>query len=465
MPKGVIGTAAVAAAMLLLLTGAQFRGVRPPSKPLSMARSFEVTDKAIVSTPAFTLDRVLTQLIQRSGVPSLTAPQLIRQMLDTQNPKPGLADATAPHCDDTILNSQPSFNGFPRRCPTPEAALAATPYTSDEWFTLGLVNRFDVAPPDGSNCGQYRMVFAHRENDPTLIQRLHVIFEAVLPNPHPELGLAGCRPVAQFWSDLSSIDSMDVRAQRLEKFFFEGLDGFAPVVDPPNFAGAGGIRTLQQRSLPAGQRFYQFRLLKDCSSGDCTLRMVPDVVENQVFGRLADGRNTSAIARQFRTDFISQVATLAVDDINLFHMEVPRQYLVGESNPNEDAFIQAIDAAFEQGKTSSDGADFKNHIQSELTRIGSTLTPENIMQRAEFESCFGCHGLNGPGIILGNHVTIAFSPKFGSQFISEDNLDDGDGGPKSRFGVDPIIQTQFAPHRMEILENFLRNGTPPVHSK
>src|SRR5438067_29649 len=213
MRRRLLGTAAITAAAGLFLTAAQFRAVRPPSKPLTMARSFAVTDKSIV-TP-FTLDRVLTQLIARSGVTSVTAPQLIRQMFDTQNPRPGLVDATAPHCNDTILNGVPSFNGFPRRCPTPEATLAATPYTSDEWFTLGLLNRFDVAPADGSNCGQYRLVFAHRENDPINIQRLHLIFEAVLPNPHPEAGLAGCRTVAQLWSDLSSIDSLDVRRERL----------------------------------------------------------------------------------------------------------------------------------------------------------------------------------------------------------------------------------------------------------
>jgi hypothetical protein len=463
MRQTVLRKGAVAAATVLLLVGAQFRAVRP-SRPLSMARSFVVTDKAIISTPAFTLDRVLTQLIARSGVTSVTPQQLIRPMFDSQNPRPGLADVSAPHCDDTILNGQPSFNGFPRRCPTPEAALAATPYTSDEWFTLGLVNRFDVAPADGSFCGQYRMVFAHRESDPTRIRRLHVIFEAMLPNPHPEQGLAGCRPVAQFWSDLSSIDSMDVRAQRLEHFFFEGLDGFAPVVDPPNFAVVGGIRTLEQRVAPDGQRFYQFRLQKACTAGDCTLRMVPDVVENSPFGILADGRNTTPAARQFRDAFISQVETLAINDINLFHMEVPPPFLVGESNPIVDPAAQFIGIAFDNGKTSPDGADFKNRIQVELTRVGSTLTPENVMKRAEFESCQGCHGFNGD-VGLGGGVKIQFSPNFQSQFISEDHLDDGEGGPQSRFGVDPIIQNQFAPHRMQILQDFLRNGTLPVHSK
>jgi hypothetical protein len=464
MRKRILPTIAISAAILILLTAAQFHASRPPSKPLSMARSFAVTDKAIVSSSSFTLDRVLTQLVARSGVTSVTAQQLIRQMFDTQTPRPGLADATAPHCDDTILNGVPSFNGFPRRCPTAEATLAATPYTSDEWFTLGLINRFDVAPPDGSNCGQYRLVFAHRENDPSKIQRLHLIFEAVLPNPHPEAGLAGCRPVAQFWSDLSSIDSMDLRRQRLEKFFFEGLDGFAPVVDPPNFAEPGGIRSLQQRAPPGGQRFYQVRLAKNCEAGDCTLRMVPDVIENSPFGLLADGRNTSSAAHAFRDEFIKQVATLAIDDINLFHMQIPKQFLMVESNPNNDVNTEAIDAAFDAGKTSAEGADFKNRIQAELTRAGSTITPENVMRRAAFESCFACHGLNG-NVGLGGGVTIAFSPKFASQFISEDNLDDGEAGPQSRFGVDPIIQTQFAPHRMQILQDFLRNGTAPEHSK
>ena len=464
MRKRILTTIAISAAVLISLTAAQFHASRPPSKPLSMARSFVVTDKAIVSSSSFTLDRVLTQLIARSGVTSVTAQQLIRQMFDTQNPRPGLAEVAAPHCDDTIVNGVPSFNGFPRRCPTPEATLAATPYTTDEWFTLGLVNRFDVAPPDGSNCGQYRLVFAHREDDPIKIQRLHLIFEAVLPNPHPEAGLAGCRPVAQFWSDLSSIDSMDERRQRIEKFFFEGLDGFAPVVDPPNFAEPGGIRSLQQRLAPAGQRFYQFRLAKDCGSNDCTLHMIPDVIENSPFGLLADGRTTTPVAHAFRDEFIKHVATLAIEDINLFHMQISKQFLMVESNPINDPTAQAIDGAFDAGKTSPEGADFKNRIQAELTRAGSTITPENVMRRAAFESCFGCHGFNG-NVGLGGSVKIAFSPNFGAQFISEDNFDDGEGGPKSRFGVDPIIQTQFAPHRMQILQDFLRNGTAPEHSK
>ena len=146
-------------------------------------------------------------------------------------------------------------------------------------------------------------------------------------------------------------------------------------------------RSLQQRLPPEAQRFYQFRLMKQCESGDCTLRMLPDIIENSPFGLLADGRNTTPIARAFRDELIKHVGTLAINDINLFHMQIPKQFLMVESNPINDPNAQAIDGAFDAGKTSSEGADFKNRIQAELTRAGSSITPENVMKRAAFESC------------------------------------------------------------------------------
>jgi len=73
------------------------------------------------------------------------------------------------------------------------------------------------------------------------------------------------------------------------------------------------------------------------------------------------------------------------------------------------------------------------------------------------------HAFSGP-INLGGGLRLETS-NFGNQMISEDNLADGEGGPKSRYGIDPIIETQFAPHRLQILQDFLRYETPPVHSE
>src|SRR5437763_5165769 len=316
-----------AAAIIVLLTAARTRPSRPPAppaKPLSATRSLEITDQAIVS--AFGVDRMSTQLMARSGATGLTPQQMMRQMFDTQNPAPGFADPAGPHCDDILIDGVPTFNGFPRRCPTPEGVLAQTPYVEGEYTTLGLANRFDLAPADGSNCGQYRIIVAHRE--PTRLTVLHLIFEAVLPNPHPEQGLAACRPVAQFLSSLSNVDSMDERRALLERFYFDGIAGFAPVIDPANFAEPGGIRTLQQSNTPAIFRFYQFRLAKQCDGDNCTLRFIPDVIENTPFGPLFDARVSSPKGKAFRDEFVKQVQTIAESDVNLFHMQITKEYLL-----------------------------------------------------------------------------------------------------------------------------------------
>ena len=55
---------------------------------------------------------------------------------------------------------------------------------------------------------------------------------------------------------------------------------------------------------------------------------------------------------------------------------------------------------------------------------------------------------------------VPFNAKF-----SEDIMADGEAGPLTRYGVDPVAERQFIPHRMQILTDFLRNGTPPVHSQ
>lgn len=434
---------------------------------LSATRSFEITDKSIVAS--FTLDRVLTQLIERSGVNGLTADQLIRRMFDTQNPRSSAIDPDGPHCDDALTNGVPSFNGFPRRCPTPEAKLTAVQNLAGQFFTLGLMNRFDQAPADGSNCGQYRMVFAHRDSETsasTLVRR-HLIFEAVLPNPTPSLGLAACRPVAQFWAGLSAIDSMDERRAQLEKFFFQGLDGFAPVVDAANFAEPGGIRTFMQSGDGGSNisiRFYQFRLAKQCASAGCTLRFMPDVLENQPFGLLFDGTNTSSQARALRTEFLKHVPTLAIEDLNLMSMKIPKDYLIAESDSPGTPGVVFFETAFDNSKNSNDGVAFRANIQSQLTLAGSNLTPNNVVVRAEEMSCAGCHGFNGGGVLFGGNVKLVIGFQ-GSQMISEDILAEGEAGSSTRFGIDPIIEKQFIPHRMQILSDFLRDGTPPVHSQ
>jgi hypothetical protein len=426
----------------LLLAGAARRRAVEPLHPLDARRSFVVTDQAILD--GFSFDRVMNAIVARSGTPT-TALRLYQQLFDTQNPKPGRVAPDAAHCDDFMVNGQATFNGLPRRCPTAEGALAMTdPFAAGDHIPLALVNRFDLAPADGANCGQYRIIFAKKSN--ATFTRVHFIFEAVLPNPNPAEGIAGCRAVAQFWADLSHVNSISERQSRLDAFFFRGIDGFDPVIDPDHFTAAsgGGIRTMHNANAPLGNRFYQFRLAK---RGD-QLIAVPDVLQNQPYGRFFDATYDTETARRFRDAFIANVGNLAIPDQNLFFMNIPRDFLLVESNPGESELDVVFEIPFLASQLTSEGRAFSNRISTELRKSGSRLSPTDIVKRANELSCTGCH------FFRGNVGDFEFY-----QQISESIIETGEAGP--RFAISRTMRDVFVPHRMEVLTNFLKSGTAP----
>lgn len=86
--------------------------LRTKTSRLAHDRSLAVTQLRFLEP--FSLERVLDQLVQLSGVPGLTAEDLFRQLWDTQNLAPGLMNGTGPFCD-TILTSAntPGLNDYP----------------------------------------------------------------------------------------------------------------------------------------------------------------------------------------------------------------------------------------------------------------------------------------------------------------------------------------------------------------
>ena len=445
----------VLAAAALTLVGARHRATTPPAAPamtIDFRRSLVLTD--LNDFAGLTFDRVLKTLIDRSGATESTPLSLYRQWFDTQNPKPGLAVADAPHCDDFMVNGQATFNGFPRRCPTPEGALAATdPFATRDYSVIGLTNRFDLTPLDGSNCGQYRIVFANTTKRwPT--SRLHVIFEAVLPNPNPAAGVEGCRPVAQFWADLSTIDLASERRARVERFFFDGIDGFPSVLRPEHFAtGAGRIRTMQGEPGEPNLRFYQFQLEKRGSR----LLVVPGLLENTPYGTLYNSTVDLPLSAGFRQEFLSQIATLAIRDVNGFHDHIPDRYLLHESNPEDQPLAFSAQAAFNQAMATNGGQGFRMAISAELQRLGSSLSIDEVLLRADTQNCHGCHtvgvyvgeGITFPNALLGSHI-------FEGQQRGEDGV--------ARFGISGALSKTFAPQRAKILSDFLAGKPLPVHS-
>jgi len=99
---------------LLSVAATRHRPSVPPATPaplpLVASRSFAVTD-IVMLADAFPFRRVLDWMVAGSATPS---DQLLHQMFDTQNPRPGLVAAGAPHCDDFMIDGRPAFNGLPR---------------------------------------------------------------------------------------------------------------------------------------------------------------------------------------------------------------------------------------------------------------------------------------------------------------------------------------------------------------
>jgi hypothetical protein len=445
------GVLLLSAVAIVLLAGAARRRAVAPVLPLDARRSFVVTDQAILD--GFSFERVMNAIVARSGTRT-TAIRLYQQLFDTQNAKPGLVAPDAAHCDDYIVDGKPGFNGLPRRCPTDEGPLATTnPFAKGDHIPLGLINRFDLTPVDGSNCGQYRIIFAKRSS--SAFNRLHFIFEAVLPNPDPSKGIAGCRPVAQFWADLSNVNSISERRARLDRFFFTGLDGFDPVFDPDHYSAlsGGGIRTMHNSNAPLRNRFYQFRLARRSDQ----LIAEPDVLENQPFGRFFDATWDTPAAKRFRDAFVANVRDLAIEDENLFFMNIPREFLLAESNPGQSELNVVFEIPFIGSLFTPEGLAFSTRISAELLKARSKLSPTDVVVRANRLSCTGCHFFRG-NVGEGNGGT-PLGIEFYQQ-ISESFTETGEAGP--RFAISRTMRDVFIPHRMEIFRAFLTSVAPPV---
>ncbi len=407
-------------------------------------RSLVVTDQTILSGFSFSL--VMNQLVSTSGV-ATTELDLFHQWWDTARPAPGLG--LGAHCDSAGIAN---MNGFPYTCPRKEGDQAlvdpfATPTTNpNAYIPVGLFNRFDLAPNRGTNCGEYRIAYAKRSGITNGFDRNLIIFEAVLPNPHPDRGLEGCRPVADFWAGLSTDPDPISRASKLRTFYFIGLPGFMPVVHIDNYGnrntGAGQVRTNQ--FMQANWLLREFKVRKECNVLPCALRFVPVTVKTNPGGTLFNPASAHAQAATFQgSAFPGQVSRLAVNDLNLFTMFTSDVHNSGQSDAQsatENHYVNQFGVGLNP---------FRTNIQTQLTSIGSALTPDHIVARAQAQSCAGCHQLSN-GANLGGGLTWPFSLRF--THVSEATELGPDG---ARHRISQALTNVFIPHRKVVFETFI----------
>ncbi len=407
-------------------------------------RSVVVTETAILAN--FTLTNVLGQLVTQNGGSGLNTTQLFRQLWDTQNTSPGQADLQpSAHCND----NGNLINGFPNGCRPSEGAQANAGSSTNigSYSAIGLYNRFDLAPNNGADCGEYRVVFGKTSGG---AGRSFIIFEATLPNPRQDLGIDGCRPVQSFWRDLST-KTVAERATALRDFYFTGLPGFMPVLHINNYgfnpSGVGQVRV--NMFIGGPWMLKEFKLQRQCPGGACTLKFAPVTVKANPAGRLFNPASPLPQAPAFRAHFLTQVEELAVNNVNTFNYAVPDQFNSAQSDAQSFGVEDDYLAQFGTGAST-----FRNDIQTELNRLGSTLTPNQIVARAQALSCGGCHERSN-GASVGGGLTF---PSSGSFVHSLENTQAGPDG--TRFAVSSALANVFIPFRKTVVEDFLNADHP-----
>lgn len=293
----------------------------------------------------------------------------------------------------------------------------------DDYQLVSAFNRLDLADPEGAHCGEYRLVYSHGAQSFNFI-----IFEAMLPNPTPSKGLAGCAPIANFWASLSFERDNQVVAQRLNTFYTQGIPSanVVPVLRPENLGLSDG-------SMPTGQiRTNQF------IQGPWSFREFAFASDNSALGIRVEQRavaGTPAVSEFSSNSFASNVIIPQISslsgDLNTFNLSVPSESFAGESHQN-------------------DGNNFSNPvrdlIQDALNQQASSLTATDINNRVNALTCVGCHQ-GAAGRDIGNELTF---PLPAHPFVHASNINDGLG-----FRLSPALNDVFLPHRQGVMSDYV----------
>ena len=284
--------------------------------------------------------------------------------------------------------------------------------------------------------------------------RNFISFESVLPNPQPALGLRGCREVALFWAGLSQEPNVLKRAKALHDFFFKGVGNLPPALHIDHLGSAVDRPTGQVRTNQFMQALWtlrEFRVRKQCTNKGCTLRFVPDTVKNSLAGVLFSTKTPHALQGDFAQFLTAQLGTLTVNDLFRFNLDSDERFHGAQSRSSgtDDLY------SYQFGKGAS---PLRTQLQARLDALGSPLTPNQIVARAQTLSCAGCHQ-SSTGVNLGGGVRWPTkSNAFEFVHVSERVQELGPDGP--RYGISEALEGVFLPFRVQLMTAFLAGGAP-----
>lgn len=434
-----------------------------PGKPaLDPRKSIFITDVDTMKKLSF-FD-VMDQLRRQSNDSTLTTINLFRQWWDTATTAPG--SFVGPHCE-------PTMNGFFFKCPRPEAQeTASDPFTNPQgdqgYSAIAYSNRLDLADPSnpGRGCGEQRVVFARNSGKTDALNRLLIIFEALVPNPQPHRGLDGCTDIQEFWYSLSGNMTPSERGDKLRDFFLNGVPakGIRPVIHIDSYTNIGGqIRTNQFLHQGGANGFIwtlrEFKI-QNLQPG---IRFIPATVKTNPDVTLFSGTAPADLQAQFAARLSEVLSGLrggpGGSESNAASIGLPL------GNPSDDKFNPfesneseaqngSVEAAFKPG--SLIGA----YLTSKLAELGTgtQLTPMDVVKRIQTQTCAGCHqwSTNFPADQpLG---AGAAWPRKSIQFVhtSEQTADLETVNGMQRFKISETLKAEgFIPTRCRLVANFL----------
>lgn len=420
-------------------------GVEPPPPPDPCEDIAGMKRPSVIETNTdavqfLTLRDVFNAMAINEGF-STDGETLYKQIIDSYASADEARLPDAVHCGDETTNGEPSLNGYRLDCNRQERFQFDN---LDLWTPTAFVNRFDLAPESGAHCGQQRMVFANNTQG-----RMFFIVEAQIPNPHPELGIEGCAPLAQFWADQVDIESPKFRGERLANAFLNGdpdlqAQGFSPFVKASNYTvGTGQIRT---NNFDDGLwTLREFKLATD--SGE--VKAIPFPVAEAPNGGLWND-NVSLEQGDFcREAFLTSLQGVLVDEPGAMTFVVPQECKDAESR---NTFEQDYPSQMSQGS----GALID---QIDAVVEGTGLSAFDIAARAAFSgSCIGCHN-EQLGRDLGRGVSAPFSLDFVHVGEFTETCPDGNS---QCFATSSGLKDTFLPHRLDVLSRVVDVNMPPA---
>lgn len=417
----------------------------------------------------FTVADTLTRIAQNGGL-SITGSVWHDNLFKTMARSESFPGEPGPFCNSNGFPQ--TINGFIVGC-----AGVASPLVGQlaKWKPLSVANRFDLAPTGGENCGEARASFFMPPNSVAAPARAFMIFEAVVPNPQPQLGLDGCRPLQNFWQSLGTIADPAARGAKLAQAFLTGepgltAAGFQPFLRFQNFGqGKGRVRT-ETFGVAGVVPVWDFREFRINANGSAAELPVAQSYGLGVFG--ATSHPNSALCSQELLNTLGTVTPLS-PNFNSLGLDVPPQCFDGASGtfgtrledlvPGQSAFSAQLAARANQ------------------TAPGSNLTATQIAARLMFGgTCIGCHFRPdqpqyrdlGQGLTLPVTTPVAPDTIDDVAFTQVNNLKTepcaatAPDSAQNCFKLSPVLGGIFLPHRKSVLEAYLNTpvGTfqPPA---